>query len=221
MVVTDESELTEKRWRRGSPEEGPPSDGRAARAQRTRRAVAEGLLNLIQEGEIRPTSKQIAERAGVSERTIFQHFEDLEVLFAESAKLLGRRLIRKLGHISDQGSFEVRLAAYFDEVIYLLEEMSPVRRASRIHEPFSPSLLEALVSWREESRRGIDRVFASELIGFSEEHRRNVLEALALIATWSSWENMRQNSGFSGERARRVMEMSFRSLLCSVEGEGV
>ena len=201
-------------WRRPtSAEEPPPRDGRAARAVRTRRAVADALLELIEEGNLRPTSKNIAERAGVSERTIFQHFEDLDTLFSVAIEEVGNRVVRMLGHIPDDGPFEKRLAAYLDELVTLHEAMSPLRRASMLHEPFSPALGEAAGYWRDFLRRGVERVFHVELSAWEEEARRDVLEAVALGVEGNSWESMRAHSEFSPERARRVLELSFRSIL--------
>jgi AcrR family transcriptional regulator len=194
-------------------EEPPPRDGRAARAQRTRLAVADALLNLIEEGDLRPTSKSIAERAGVSERTIFQHFEDLETLFSVAASRVGDRILKSLDYISAEGPFEERLRLYLDELAYLHESMTPVRRSSRLHEPFSPVIDGALSWWRETLRRGIERVFERELSRWDGDERRDVLEALALSVTWSSWENMRKHSGYPVERARAVMALSFRAVL--------
>jgi len=198
------------------PEERMPRDGRAARAVRTRQAVADALLSLIEEGQLRPTSKSIAQRAGVSERTIFQHFDDLETLFSVAAERMGERIVRSLGYIPADGPLEDRLAAYLEELTFLHESMTPIRRASRLHEPFSPVIDCALGKLRSNLRRGIERVFAIELSRWPEpEARREAVEALALIATWSSWENMRRNSGFSCEQARRVMGLGIRAVLAA------
>ena len=59
----------------------PPRDGRTVRAERTREAVVTALLALLEEGELSPTAERVAERAHVSERSIFQHFGDREALF--------------------------------------------------------------------------------------------------------------------------------------------
>ena len=201
------------KWERGGEEAPLPRDGREARAERTKKAVADALVELIEDGDLRPTSKAIAERAGVSERTIFQHFADLETLFSVAARRLGERIVRKLEYISAEGPFEERIKIYLDEIVYLHESMTPIRRASRLHEPFSPVLEHALRSWRDELRRGIARVFGQELVEQPEETRREIVETLALVATWSSWENMRQHSEMSVDRARSVMARGFRALL--------
>jgi AcrR family transcriptional regulator len=209
-----------RHWRDGEAQgERIPRDGRSARAVRTRQAVVEALLILIEEGELRPTSKAIAERAGVSERTIFQHFEDLETLFRAAADRMGEGIVRNLGVIPCDGPLDERLELYLDELTFLHESMTPIRRASRLHEPFSPTIRCALGTWRANLRRGIENVFAIELERWpNDESRRKAIEALALIATWSSWENMRTNSGFTCVQAREVLEFGLRSLLTGSSG---
>ncbi|MCB0988145.1 MAG: TetR/AcrR family transcriptional regulator, partial [Acidimicrobiales bacterium] len=59
-----------------------PVDGRTARAVRTREAIVDGTLALLAEGDLRPTAPRISERASVSVRSVFQHFDDLETLYA-------------------------------------------------------------------------------------------------------------------------------------------
>ena len=54
-------------------------------AERTREAVVEALLSLLDEGELSPTAERVAERAAVSERSVFQHFSDREALFGAAA----------------------------------------------------------------------------------------------------------------------------------------
>ena len=55
-------------------------DGRTARARRTREAIVDATLALLDAGNLRPSADEIAERAGVSPRSIFQHFGDRETL---------------------------------------------------------------------------------------------------------------------------------------------
>ncbi len=56
------------------------SDGRIARGERTREAIVEAHAELLREGVLKPTAKVIAERAGVSVRTLWLNFKDLETL---------------------------------------------------------------------------------------------------------------------------------------------
>src|SRR3954451_10680220 len=59
-----------------------PLDGRVARSHRTRAAIVDALVALLEEGAVQPTVEEIAVRAGVAPRTVFQHYADREALFA-------------------------------------------------------------------------------------------------------------------------------------------
>ena len=69
-------------------------DGRAARRERTRMAIVEALRSLLDAGDLRPTTEAIAARAGVSERSIFQHFPDREMLLFAIAEHQRERIRR-------------------------------------------------------------------------------------------------------------------------------
>ena len=53
------------------------TDGRSLRRERNRDSVIEALLALVREGNMDPGGAEIAERAGVSHRSVFRYFDDL------------------------------------------------------------------------------------------------------------------------------------------------
>ena len=55
-------------------------DGRRLRSQRSRKAIIDAALSLMEEGVLVATAQQVAERAGVGIRSFFRHFEDMESL---------------------------------------------------------------------------------------------------------------------------------------------
>ncbi len=58
-------------------------DGRLGRSTRTRAAIVDALVGLVSEGNLVPTSEEVAARAQVGLRTVFRHFEDMETLYEE------------------------------------------------------------------------------------------------------------------------------------------
>ena len=56
-------------------------DGRKSRTARSRLAICEACLDLVQEGVLQPSADEIAERAGLSRRSVFNHFADLAELY--------------------------------------------------------------------------------------------------------------------------------------------
>src|SRR3954467_11303186 len=57
-------------------------DGRIVRGLRTRQSLIQATLDLIQAGDVEPTSAAIATIAGVSSPALFQHFNILAVSLA-------------------------------------------------------------------------------------------------------------------------------------------
>jgi TetR/AcrR family transcriptional regulator of autoinduction and epiphytic fitness len=207
----------------------PAPDGRSARATRTRDAVVDAFLALIDDGNLRPTARQVSERAGVSLRSVFQHFADLESLFATAADKQVERLTPLATRVSPEATLEDRIALFVDARTRLLEAISPVRRAALLQAPFSEELAGRLHWSRESNRAEVARVFSPELAALPEKDRRDVLAALHAASEWYTWETLRVHDGLSATDARRVMSRMISALLvralpspaAAAEGPGV
>lgn len=187
------------------------TDGRTARAVRTRDSVVEAILYLLGEGNLRPTAKQVSERADVSLRSVFQHFEDLEELFAAAADRQIERLAGMVDRIDPDAPFGERLERFVASRCRLLETISPVRRAALLQEPFSGEIARRLRWNRGANREELAQVFQAELEAL--DGRAEVLAALHVVTEWHAWETLRVHDGLSEESARRVMALAIRSLL--------
>ncbi len=195
-------------------------DGRAARAVRTRDAVVEAFLALMDEGNLRPKARQVSERAGVSLRSVFQHFEDLEALFAAAADRQIERLTPLATRVPTDAPLSERLRLFVEGRTLLLEAISPVRRAALLQAPFSAELAGRLRWSRESNRAEVARVFSPELAALPVKERRDVLAALHAASEWYTWETLRAHDGLSESDARRVMSRMIAALLASPDAAG-
>lgn len=84
------------------------SDGRRMRTERGRSAVVEALFELVNEGN-HPTVAQVAERAGVSERTVFRYFPDREAMYTAAAVEVFPKVAHCLSLFPPDEPFKVRL----------------------------------------------------------------------------------------------------------------
>ncbi len=190
-----------------------PGDGRLARSARARRTVLDALLGLLDEGDLRPTAPRIAERAGVSLRSVFHYFTDLEALYAAAAERQLARLQPLLRRIPVDGPLPRRLRAFVAQRARLLERITPVRRAALLLEPFSAQVASALGVARLRGQREVARVFARELAGRAPTVRRDLVAALAAAASWSTWDALRAHQGLSPAPATRVLTRILSALL--------
>ena len=183
-------------------------DGRTARAERTREKVVDALLELLDEGDSRPTSERIAGRAGVSERTIFQHFADREALFGAVSARQYDRVMPTLELIPADLPLAERIERFTEQRARLLERLSGVRRGALLMEADSPVVADGLKMARRLKAAEVERVFAAE-IEASPELRAPLIAAGA----WTTWEALRRHQGLGKTPARDAMRLTFERLL--------
>jgi TetR/AcrR family transcriptional regulator of autoinduction and epiphytic fitness len=188
-------------------------DGRSARAQRTRSAVVEALLGLLEEGHTQPTAAEIAARAGVAERTLFQHFADRDALFMAVAARQTERLTEMWVDIPRDAPFSERLAAFVDLRARVYEVVTPVRRGALLMEAHSDVVAEGVSGFRALKRREAASVFKTELSALAPGEREAAKAALGAIASWSAWEELRRHQGLSVERSRAALSRAIEGLL--------
>jgi TetR/AcrR family transcriptional regulator of autoinduction and epiphytic fitness len=191
-----------------------PIDGRTARAVRTKDAIVEACLGLIDEGDLRPTGPRIAERAGVSVRSIFQHFDDLDALFAA----VGQRVVVRIGgliaHIDPATPLHDRVDAFVHQRAAVLESLTPVLRAALVHAASSEVIRGQFEQGHEFLRLQVGQVFAPELIGAPDGEA--VLHALVVACSWTTWDLLRAAQDLPVAQARSVVTLLVRSVLAGV-----
>jgi TetR/AcrR family transcriptional regulator of autoinduction and epiphytic fitness len=188
-------------------------DGRLARSARTRHAVVDALLDLLGEGDLRPTAARIAERAGVSLRLVFHHFDDLEAIYSELADRQAERVKPLTVPIPVTLPLPLRIEKFSAQRGRLLETLSPVRRAAVLMEPFRPALAKRLKHARDLTRAAAIAAFAPELSNLDANEKRATIAALDVATSWIAWEQMRRHQGLSETDARGVMATTIRALL--------
>jgi TetR/AcrR family transcriptional regulator of autoinduction and epiphytic fitness len=188
-------------------------DGRTARARRTREAIVDAVLGLLDAGDLRPSVEDIAARAGVSPRSIFQHFGDRETLLRAVGMRQTERVSQIVEHLPDTGPFDERLEAFVEQRARVLEFITPVRRSALLNEPFSEGSHAGLQAFRAFKRAEAERVFAPELDGLPAGEREEVVRALGAATDWNTWEALRAHQGLSVADARAVMRRTIGALL--------
>jgi TetR/AcrR family transcriptional regulator, regulator of autoinduction and epiphytic fitness len=198
------------------PEKSFRTDGRAARAQRSRIAAATAVLDLIEEGTVEPTAAQIAARAKISERLVFHHFKDLEALYATAAELQMSRVMPLIRVIDPALPFERRLSEFVAWRAQVFEKISPARRATLRREPFSPVMAKGLARSHQAMRTLALEAFSTELARLPAVQSRDISRALSAVTSWEHWECLRRREGLSISAASKVVARTIDALLNQV-----
>lgn len=173
--------------------------------------MVDALLDLIDEGDLRPSAADVARRAGVSLRSVYQHFDDLETLF----RVAGERHRLRYDHLEPLPELPAetgpRVAAYTARRAQWLEAVSPMARAAALQAPFSLGIAARQAAARARHRDALAAAFAPELEAAADPER--LLHALDVAASWSTWESLRAGLGLPPEEAGRVVELLLLGLL--------
>ena len=200
--------------------EEPARDGRVARGQRTRRSVAEALMELLRAGDPDPTAKAVALRAGVSLRLVFHHFADMDDLYQFVGALQLRRQWADMPQLSPKLSLSTRIERTVAHRAVLFEETSHVRRALMCKAPTCPGVGQALAASDNLFLEDLKATFAPELEGLPPASRAEYLGAMDTSASWETWERLRTTSGIPVRGARRVMSLMLGALVAGFDGDG-
>jgi AcrR family transcriptional regulator len=188
-------------------------DGRTVRAERTRQALVEALLGLLDEGRPRPTAAEIAARAGVSERSVFQHFPDREALLEAVAREQYARVVPMLVPVDASLPLDDRIEQLCQQRARLYERIGGVRRAGMLIEHESTSVAGWLKTARQAKATDVERIFLRELDALPPDEREPLRAALVMVCSWVAWDSWRSHQRLSAARARTALQTALRALL--------
>lgn len=182
------------------------------RSARTRRAIVDALRSLHHEGDLRPTAPRVAERAGVSVRTVWQHFEDLETLLVEAGQRDLEIASTYLVPIDPALPLDRRIETFVAARTQMFEDMAPPWRAARLQAPFSAQLRSNRDVLMQLARQELEQIFAAEVAAAADA--ATFLDALLVASGWATWESLRTDIGLDVDAAKRALTL-WLTALCS------
>lgn len=189
------------------PSEAPLEDGRTRRRLNSFERAVDAFLDLIESGNDAPTAQQIAERSGISVRTVFRLTEDIESLHAAGILRQMERTAHLYVSLPKTGPLTTRMRMLVKNRVDVFEAIAPVRRFADRMAPTSPPIAEGLELHHLVLRTQVAEVFERELSEKPRHRRATALDAIDVAASWENWELLRQGKGLSVTSAARVMEV--------------
>jgi len=190
----------------------PSTDGRHARADRSRTAVLDALVELISSGQV-PTTADVAAAAGLSERSLFRHFDNRDALFLAAVDRFVEEILPKVVEIPPEGPLDDRLQRFVTTRGDLYDEISPLRRAGPVYAARSEALRLRIIDVRDFFRQQIAWTFGPELSGLSKSGRADLLDVLDALLDWTTWDQLRTLRGASTKRTCDLLVRSASVLI--------
>jgi AcrR family transcriptional regulator len=185
---------------------------RGDRVARTREAIISSTQSLAQEGEVAPIVRDIAKLAGVSARTVFQHFADTAELYVA---VLGRVLATVTSgpiELNRQLPLEQRIGVVVDHRAERYETVRPMWTFIQTLQRRSAEAAAKLVGIYSGNREQIADSFGPELSALPGDKRERTLNALSVALTPESWIVLRERLGLTVEQAREEWRFILRAI---------
>ena len=194
-------------------------DGRRAGRERNRDAVVDALLDLYREGNISPGAEEVAERSGVSRRSLFRYFDDLDDLCRAA---IARQTLRA-GHLialqdMGEGALAGRITRLVAQRVDLFEAIAPAARVGRLRAPYQPIVAEDMRKSRAVLRRQVEKHFATELDRLEPDRRRETLAAADVLCSFESFDLLREAQGMNRRQYQRTIRRALAALLEDAAG---
>lgn len=188
-------------------------DERIVRGQRTRQALVQATLDLIQAGDVEPSAGSIAMIAGHSSRTLFQHFILLSDLYAAAFELAVSRSFSPDRKVDDAAPLASRIALLISDRAQLFEQWLPVWHFAERVRRMAPTVGTGVAHLRGILRERLAVWFAAELATLDAEAHDLMLDSLDRAFGLDSWMNMRERQRLSPMHASRTWRFKAQEIV--------
>lgn len=188
-------------------------DGRRARRDQNRERVVDALLDLYREGDLQPSVAAVAARSGVSHRSVFRYFDDLDELYRvaierQYAAMSEHMHLPKIG----QGPLTARIDRIVEQRLRIHDVAAPVSRAGHMRAPVEPVLMDHQRDIAQLSVEQVARHFAPELSAMGDARAVDATEAAAAGLAMETIELLRHVRGLGREQCRTAMSATLHGL---------
>lgn len=195
-------------------DEAITADGRNLRRERNREAIVAALLHLYDEGHIDVSAAEIANRAGLSERSLFRYFDDVDDLYRAACDEQFDR-ISLLADISDlgRGSLASKVERFVNQRVRLFKKVGNIGRAARAYSHRVPLIQRQLSRGRKILREQMLRHFDDELATMERTARLAAIAGIDVLCSYESYELMRHDQRLSDAAVKSALTISLTKFL--------
>jgi AcrR family transcriptional regulator len=171
--------------------------------------VLDALVQLFEEGDYQPTADDIAERAGISPRSLFRYFDDVDDLARAAIERELQTAAPLLAlDVDPSAPLELRIAEVVARRMRLYEAVAPTARAARACAHRNRTVAAQLQRRRAMFRKQVADAFAAEV-------RANppALAAVDVLCSFESVELLRRDQGLSRVRTVEALTHALRAIL--------
>jgi len=189
-------------------------DGRSLRRERNRQDIVDALLGLIENGETEISAALIASKAGLSERSIFRYFDDVNDLYRSVCDLaFSKEIEYALIDDAGVGSLDTKIENFVNQRVRIYTMNEKIAPAARSFAFKNPIIKNQLVVGRKLLRTQIIKHFAEELSAFDKQQQQAAVAIIDSLTTFESYDMMRSDQKMSVQTIKSILTESIRKAL--------
>lgn len=155
-----------------------------------------------------PGAAAVAMAAGISLRTVFRHFEDMDSLYREMASLLESEILPIVMRPFEALDWRDRLSELVSRRADIYERVLPVKVAASVRRFQSEYLMEDYERFLRLEHASLASILPPEI-----SNDRRLFAALEMTTSFQAWRRMRQDQRISAADAEDVMHFAVRRLI--------
>jgi AcrR family transcriptional regulator len=190
-------------------------DGRRRRGSTSRARIVDAMLQLIREGTVTPGAAKVADLAGVSLRTVFRHFEEMDSLYKEIAESIQARVLPAFFRPYSAEAWNEKLLELLDRRIELYEAILPFKISGDLRRYQSSYLANDYSQHLMLEKMSLESVLPPELGGDTV-----LLHALRAAMGFQGWRILRHDLELDIPGARTALMRTVESLLATAQHGG-
>ena len=191
-------------------------DGRTARRNRNRDAVLDALIELAGEGRVDPPIDAIAERAGVSYRSVYRYFEDrTDLLLSAMGKMLDDVWPTFEADAPAEGELDGRIERFVVARVAAYRRLAPLTRQVMRLQLTEPTVADHDERLKNFIRERLEVHFAPELRSLDADERPIALAAIEVAFQFQALEHLAIHRGFDDAALVAVLSHQLRVNLAS------
>ena len=189
-------------------------DGRSLRRERNRQDIVNALLGLIENGETEISAALIASKAGLSERSIFRYFDDVNDLYRSVCDLaFSKEIEYALIDDAGVGSLDTKIENFVNQRVRIYTMNEKIAPAARSFAFKNPIIKNQLVVGRKLLRTQIIKHFSEELSAFDKQQQQVAVAIIDSLTTFEYYDMMRSDQKMSVQTIKSVLTESIRKAL--------
>ncbi|MFI6871511.1 TetR/AcrR family transcriptional regulator [Nocardia sp. NPDC050406] len=180
--------------------------------EQTRNAIIAALLDAVHDGDFAPTTKTLAQRAGVSERSIFVHFPTRDDLLVAATDAQSRRVEELIATVDPDAPLDERIEAVVRQSAAVFAIQRNPRMLGLLESGTVAAVDDRMRLTDQRIRDGLARVFAPELTRAGDLDTE-LLDLVEVLASWPFRHHLMERRSASEADSSKALRRALLKLL--------